>query len=69
MYVCNCNGLNEKDIDAARRAGVTSWPDVYAFHGCAPKCGKCVTDVSSRLNSETEEAATPFLPENSFGEA
>lgn len=50
MYVCNCNGITEKQVDVARKNGADSWPAVYAYYNCEPKCGKCIPDVCQRLN-------------------
>lgn len=49
MYVCNCNGLNERDVDAAIRAGASRNGEVHAFHGCRPECAKCLPDIRERL--------------------
>jgi bacterioferritin-associated ferredoxin len=49
MIVCNCNRLNDRDIDAAIRAGAARAPDVYRHHGCEVRCGACVNDICEKL--------------------
>jgi len=49
MFVCNCNGLRSSDIDAAIQQGAVEAEQVYACHGCEPKCRKCVPEVEQRL--------------------
>ena len=41
MFVCNCNGITEDEVDEAIRSGVVEWPDVHAYHGYEPCCGRC----------------------------
>ncbi len=65
MYVCTCNALTDKQIDAACKSGVTSWSEVYAFHGCKPQCGKCIPEVCERLNGDTDNSVATGL----FGNA
>ena len=69
MYVCNCNGLTERQVDAALRKGAKTWPDVYAFYNCEPKCGKCVPDVAARLNKSSPTAEPSFFPQSALGKA
>ncbi len=68
MYICNCNGLTDRQIDAACKDGAETWPEVYAYHGCAPKCGKCVPQVAQRLNGDDASSAA-FFGEPAFSEA
>ena len=49
MYICNCNGLNERDVDAAIRAGACRNGDVHSFHGCRPECAKCLPEIRDRI--------------------
>jgi len=60
MYLCNCNGLTEKQVDAARKDGAQSWPEVYAYYDCAPKCGKCVPHVAQRLSGSNATSPAFF---------
>lgn len=55
MYVCLCNGLNERRVREAVANGAASVAKVYKHHGCAPRCGKCLPVVREIL----VEAALP----------
>ena len=55
MYICNCNGITERQVKAAVRAGARRWKDVHAHHGCQPRCGKCQCEI---VESITEHEAT-----------
>ncbi|NQV98773.1 MAG: (2Fe-2S)-binding protein [Rhodospirillales bacterium] len=69
MYICNCNGLTERQVDAARKGGAQSWPEVYAFYDCAPKCRKCVPDVARRLNGTDQTPPDPFYAQSALSKA
>lgn len=44
MYICVCNALTERAVEAAiRTPGVERADDVYETLGCAPVCGTCRT--------------------------
>ena len=45
MYVCNCNGITERQVTAAVKAGAARWKDVHTYYGCAPQCGKCQCEI------------------------
>lgn len=45
MYVCICNGLNQKSVEAAVSEGAPTVSSVYHNCGCTAKCGKCVPVV------------------------
>ena len=51
MFICICNALTEKQVDDAIDNGAHSAEQVYAAHGCAPQCGKCVCEVKERIGS------------------
>ena len=55
MYVCNCNGISEREVDVAIRAGAKRWDDIHAYFNCRPGCGKCEHDISGAIleNSKT----------------
>lgn len=60
MFICNCNGLRSSDIDHAIKSGAVEAEDVYACHGCAPKCRKCVPEVEALVadaNQSQSQAA------------
>jgi bacterioferritin-associated ferredoxin len=41
MYVCNCNGITEREIVAAASLGCTTFEDLRRDLGVATCCGKC----------------------------
>ncbi len=55
MYVCNCNGIRERQARQAIQAGATRPADVFRYHQCAPQCAKCVCDMR-RMIQESREA-------------
>ncbi|MFD1627526.1 (2Fe-2S)-binding protein [Azospirillum griseum] len=42
MYVCICNALNERKVQASLDNGATTPAAVFRQHGCQVQCGKCV---------------------------
>ncbi|HSZ52385.1 MAG TPA: (2Fe-2S)-binding protein [Caulobacteraceae bacterium] len=54
MYVCNCNGIRERDAHAAIQAGAKRPAEV--FHRCqaTPKCVKCVRDIRRMIEAAEE---------------
>lgn len=55
MFVCNCNGVRMRDMNAAVDAvivsGAPSVDAVYAACGVAPKCGRCKVDIARMLDA------------------
>jgi bacterioferritin-associated ferredoxin len=49
MYVCNCNGITERDIQGAVALGCTSVKELNRELGVGSCCGKCVPDARSLL--------------------
>lgn len=49
MYICNCNGITQRQVKAARDAGATKWTDVHTHFGCRPQCGSCGIEMSACL--------------------
>ena len=56
MYVCNCNGLNERAISKAIAKGHTTAAQIYQILGCAPQCARCVPEVVAMLKAAKVEA-------------
>ena len=54
MYICNCNGLRQRDCHAAIEAGATKPADIFKRHGCAPQCAKCVCDMRRMIQDQRE---------------
>lgn len=55
MYVCNCNGITERQVKTALRSGVERWHDVHAHYGCVPACGKCKCEIKDAMDAHCSE--------------
>ena len=55
MYVCNCNGIREREVRAAIEAGARRPVEVFKARDCSPRCAKCVCEMREMI-SETHEA-------------
>ena len=51
MYVCLCNALTDRQINAAIAAGADRVHDVYAGCGCAAQCGGCTANILGMLRA------------------
>ena len=49
MYVCNCNGIREREVRAAIEQGASRPSEVFRSHGSAPQCAKCVCDMRGMI--------------------
>ena len=49
MLVCNCRGINEKQVAVAVKAGATHWVDVHTHFGTKPSCGKCSCEIQQAI--------------------
>ncbi|WP_349313274.1 (2Fe-2S)-binding protein [Brevundimonas subvibrioides] len=49
MYVCNCNGLRQRDVARAIEAGATRPADVFQRNQCAAQCAKCVCEMRQMI--------------------
>ena len=54
MYVCNCNGIRERQVRAAIAAGASRPADVFKVHQCKPQCARCVCDVRQMIDENRE---------------
>ena len=52
MFVCNCNGINEKSVSKAVSNGASDWREVHAYYGCSPSCGKCECEMKIAIEEE-----------------
>lgn len=57
MYICNCNGLTDKQVAAAVAAGADRPRDVYAACGCQAQCGCCTATILAMVR-EASSART-----------
>ena len=51
MYVCNCNGIRERDARAAIAGGARRPAEVFSPVPSRPKCAKCVCDLQRMIGS------------------
>ncbi|MBN9319995.1 MAG: ferredoxin [Caulobacterales bacterium 68-7] len=54
MYVCNCNGLRERQVRAAIDAGASRPAEVFRHHQCQAQCAKCVCDMRAMIDESRE---------------
>ena len=54
MYVCNCNGLRQRDAHAAIEAGASRPAEVFRHHGCQAQCAKCVCDLRAMIEQSRQ---------------
>ena len=63
MYICICQAIREREVDAAVRAGARRPVDVFRACGKAPQCGSCACDMRERIAKTVahDGAAAPNL--------
>jgi bacterioferritin-associated ferredoxin len=54
LYVCNCNGIRERQVRAAIEAGATRPVEVFRAHGCRPQCARCVCEMREMIEQSQE---------------
>ena len=54
MYVCNCNGIREREVRAAIGAGASRPAEIFKACDAAPRCARCVCDMREMLDAERE---------------
>ena len=52
MYACICNGLKDKDVRTAARAGAGTVGQVFKSLNCKPSCATCVGCIRDVLEDE-----------------
>ena len=52
MYVCNCNGIRERDVRAAIDGGAQRPADIFRACNSQPQCAKCVCDMRSMIDCQ-----------------
>lgn len=55
MYVCNCNGISDRGVKTAIRAGAEGWEEVHEHHGCTPCCGRCEAEITEEIAKQRAE--------------
>ncbi len=54
MYVCNCNGIREREVRAAIDAGAARPAEIFKACDSAPQCARCVCDMRKMLQDGRE---------------
>jgi len=55
LYVCNCNGIRERDARAAIDAGASKPAEIFRRCQAQAQCAKCVCDMR-RMIQDTRDA-------------
>ncbi|WP_421739249.1 (2Fe-2S)-binding protein [Caulobacter sp.] len=50
MYVCNCNGIRERQVRAAIEAGASRPAEIFRHQGCQAQCAKCVCEMRQMID-------------------
>jgi len=58
MYVCNCNGLRERDVRLILERPIAEPADVHRALGCEPKCGRCLEDIQRMCEEQRRAMST-----------
>jgi bacterioferritin-associated ferredoxin len=56
VYVCNCNGIRERDVRAAIASGASRPAEIFRACGRTPQCARCVCDMRQMLSERQDEA-------------
>lgn len=54
LYVCNCNGIRERDVRAAIESGATRPADVFRACDSKAQCARCVCDMRKIIGDQDE---------------
>lgn len=54
MYVCNCNGIREREVRAAIDAGARKPAQIFAANKCQAQCARCVCDMRKMIGEHGE---------------
>lgn len=54
MYICNCNGIREREVRAAIDRGATRPAHVFRHAGCRAECAKCVGDIRDLIDQQAQ---------------
>lgn len=57
MYICNCNGITDREVETALDAGVDRWDGVHDFYGCEPCCGQCQCEIVEAIVKRDNKSA------------
>ena len=54
VYVCNCNGLRQRDVALAIEAGASRPRDIFARNQCQAQCAKCVCEMRAMISERQQ---------------
>lgn len=54
LYVCNCNGIREREVRAAIEAGAKRPAEVFRACGAQAQCARCVCDMRQMIGDQAE---------------
>jgi bacterioferritin-associated ferredoxin len=54
VYVCNCNGIREREVRAAIEQGAKRPAEVFRRHQSKPQCARCVCDMRAMIDDQIE---------------
>ena len=54
MYVCNCNGIREREVRAAIDAGAKRPAEVFRACGAQAQCARCVCDMRQMIGEQAQ---------------
>lgn len=54
MYLCNCNGIREREAQAVIEAGATKPAEIFRTLDCAPRCAKCVCEMRKMIQGSRQ---------------
>ena len=54
MYVCNCNGIREREVRAAIAAGASKPVEIFRACDSKVQCARCVCDMREMLDEQRE---------------
>jgi bacterioferritin-associated ferredoxin len=54
LYVCNCNGIREREVRQAIAAGATRPAEIFRARQCQAQCAKCVCEMRQMIDESRE---------------
>ncbi|WP_374573243.1 bacterioferritin-associated ferredoxin [Phenylobacterium sp.] len=54
MYVCNCNGIREREVRAAIEAGAARPAEVFRHCDARPQCARCVCEMRDMIEDQAQ---------------
>jgi len=54
MYVCNCNGIREREVRAAIAAGASRPAEIFRACDSQVRCARCVCEMRDLLDESRD---------------